>query len=570
MRRFTFFGLLVIALAVAGWFYFSRTASSTRSVALLLPRDTIFFAHLPDFTRTRDQWHQSDIYQLYREPQVQEFLRKPLANTPKPDAARQTLNELEHLDPKDGFLALTSIENNRPRLLAGFRFSGRQDAVDQITATWRANVLRRNGSATSEKVRHGRHQIEVASAGGATFATAYRQQWFFASNDVAELEALLDRADGVKQDRQSTLGSDEPYRAALSHMPANYGLLVYLQPKAVGERLASLRAALGQQLSSDRRTLLDQIRSVCGTVRFEHGKMHDVFFAAMPRQAEAKLTRSAEVLGTADTFFYFATVLNPRNLGALNQAAAIGPIGRWLQKVAGITQQSGITVEDWRAAFDFELSALADWTPDARWPSLIATLPVKDSTRAHNIVTALTAATNEDAVWTKTEKEGVSYFTIESPGAAFAIQPTIGLSERLCVGGLDGSAVEAAMKHSQNPAEPLSSSPTYKTAVPAVPAPTDSFGYVDLRLLYSRLDAAIRPLLLLGAAFMPGITNDVDVAKLPPAETITKHLSPIVLSHRYEHDGYIAESIGPITANEAVLLVGIAAIYRAAAGHSPH
>jgi len=60
----------------------------------------IFLAHMQDFNRTRDQWHQSDLYQLYSEPAVQDFLRKPLANLPKRDAASQTVREIEQLDPR--------------------------------------------------------------------------------------------------------------------------------------------------------------------------------------------------------------------------------------------------------------------------------------------------------------------------------------------------------------------------------------------------------------------------------------------------------------------------------------
>ena len=79
--------LLLIAVAVAafaGWYYwqFSQQISSA-PVAGLLPRETIFVAHMPDFNRTRDEWQRWDIYQLYREPAVQDFLRKPLGNVQK-------------------------------------------------------------------------------------------------------------------------------------------------------------------------------------------------------------------------------------------------------------------------------------------------------------------------------------------------------------------------------------------------------------------------------------------------------------------------------------------------------
>src|ERR1051325_2915350 len=103
--------VVLIALAVAafaGWYYwqFSQRISSA-PVAALLPRDTIFVAQLPDFKRARDEWQRCDIYQLYREPAVQEFLRKPLGNGSKTSALSQMLEELEQLAPKNAFVALT-------------------------------------------------------------------------------------------------------------------------------------------------------------------------------------------------------------------------------------------------------------------------------------------------------------------------------------------------------------------------------------------------------------------------------------------------------------------------------
>jgi hypothetical protein len=91
-----------------------------------------------------------------------------------------------------------------------------------------------------------------------------------------------------------------------------------------------------------------------------------------------------------------------------------------------------------------------------------------------------------------------------------------------------------------------------------VPPPTNFFAYIDTALLFSRLDATLRPILLMGAAFMPAMNEHVDLSKLPEAEIITKHLSPIVTSQRYTADGYITESVGPITLNQCgiALVVG--------------
>jgi hypothetical protein len=113
------------------------------------------------------------------------------------------------------------------------------------------------------------------------------------------------------------------------------------------------------------------------------------------------------------------------------------------------------------------------------------------------------------------------------------------------------------MKRSGASSAGLSDSPTYKAAERLLPAPTNFFAYIDTALLYSRLDASLRPMLLMAAAFMPAVASSVDLSKIPSPEIITKHLSPIVSSQRYDHDGYVAESIGPITLDQSAIGVAI-------------
>ena len=132
MKRILLLIILGAIAAYAGWYYwnFSQRVSSA-PVAGILPKETIFFAHMPDFIRTRDEWRQSEIYQLYREPAVQDFLRKPLDNVPT-SKAFIGLQEIEQLDPKNVFVALTSISDNAPSIVGGFRFRGTQEDLSLI------------------------------------------------------------------------------------------------------------------------------------------------------------------------------------------------------------------------------------------------------------------------------------------------------------------------------------------------------------------------------------------------------------------------------------------------------
>jgi hypothetical protein len=554
MRRLMFV-LIALAAAFAGWYYWNLSQRiSSAPVSALLPRETIFLAHMPDFIRTRDEWYRSDIYQLYHEPAVQDFLRKPLGNLPTPKTfGAQTLREIEQLDPKQAFLALTSMDNNNPRFVGGFRFRGSQEEAERIINRWRSGFLGQTPAAKREKLQYQRHEIELITAAPFTLATTYDRPWFFAASDLTELKALLDRADYRAKNSEATLDKDDAYREALSHRPSNYAAFFYLQPKIFSERLAALRAAVRSTPTPGETTMLERMRCIAGSIRFDNGKIHDVLFLGMPKlEREATVTRSSVSLGTKETFFYLSMLLNlGERIDTLNQAAAFAGT-----KVFQALVDSGITADDWKAAFGLELASLADWPSSAHWPSLLLTLPVTDAAKAGKITDALIRA-DEDAIWAQSEKDGVRYFSKQSAASLVAITPTIAVSNRILVAGLNPVSVEEAMKRSGTGSTGLSDSSTYKAAERLLPAPTNFFAYVDTALLYSRLDASLRPMLLMAAAFVPAIAGSIDATKLPSAEVITKHLSPILTSQRYDHDGYVAESIGPITLDQSAIVVAI-------------
>lgn len=567
MKRLVYLVIAVAIATMAGWYAWDLSQiASTTSVSVLLPRKTIFLAHMPDFNRTRDQWHHSDIYLLYREPAVQDFLRKPLASLSTRDTASQTLREIEQLDPKDAFFALTSIDDNSPKLAGGFRFHGSVADAERLIGKWRSKLLERNAGAKHEKRQYERHQIDLIVASPFTLATAYDGPWFFAATDLTDLKAMLDRADRRAKDLKETLTKDDAYRTAVSHRPSDYAAYFYLQPKPLLERLAALRTAIQPSGTSKPNTFsgLEQVQSISGVTRFENGKIHDIIFLGMPNlDRGATLTRSSLTLGTKETFFYLAMRLNlGEKIDVLNRTPGIGGgVQNFFQSLS----DSGVTKKDWNAAFGWEMGWLADWPPSDHWPSLLLTLPVTDMAKASNILEAIMRA-DERAVWTQTEKDGVRYFSMQSLANLVAITPTIALSDKVFVAGSNPVWVEEAIKRSGGTSSELADSNVYKMAARLVLAPTNFFAYVDTPLLYSSLDASLRPMLLMAAVFMPALTKSVDLSKLPSPEVITKHLSPIVSSQRYDRDGYVAESIGPITLDQSVIglaiLSGISATAR--------
>src|ERR1043166_3507466 len=111
----------------------------------------------------------------------------------------------------------------------------------------------------------------------------------------------------------------------MAHMPANYDAMVYFQPRTFAQQLQQLRAAVGSTIVPGGQTIIEQIRSVCGTMRFEDGKIRDSIFVGIPRVENVPpINRSSLALGSGDTFFYLATLLNIGDkLDTLSQAPGL-------------------------------------------------------------------------------------------------------------------------------------------------------------------------------------------------------------------------------------------------------
>src|ERR1700755_164181 len=142
MRKFQ---LLILAAAVAAggiWWAFYRTHhTSSLGVASLLPKNTLALVHLPDFNRSRADWHRTDLYQLWQEPAVQDFLAKPRSKAPANGRIGQTADEISSLEMQGAVCALIAIESSAWKWDGGFRCTGDTDKAARLVEEWRARIL---------------------------------------------------------------------------------------------------------------------------------------------------------------------------------------------------------------------------------------------------------------------------------------------------------------------------------------------------------------------------------------------------------------------------------------------
>src|ERR1043166_9119516 len=498
MRKFQ---LLILAAAIAAgiiWWGFYRTHhASSLGVASLLPKETLALVHLPDFNRSRDEWHRTDLYQLWQEPAVQDFLAKPRANVPAQGRVSQTVDEISTLQMKDAFFALVGIESSAWQWDGGFRCAGDTDKASKLVEEWRARILGGAPDVKHETIDYQGRQIHNDTAGIIQIWTVWAGPWFFFANDVENLKALLDRADGRVKEPGTALSADETFLAVSKHMPASYAALVFGRVAQLVQRVSSAE----ESEASDKLSMVHQLRSFGAAMAFDGGRMRETIFVGMPRAAElANLTRASLSIASKDTFFYAASILDLRKeMEPGWQTPALGWLSG-LHKVIDSLSANGITLEEWKSAFGSEVGLIASWSANSQWPSIVAATAVSDAGKANNIVTTITSSQSDELQWSRREKDGVHYYSSSSGLPLFSFSPTIGLSDRMFVIGPDSGSVEAAMKHSMNGSSELAATRNFQNAERAVATPQQAFVYLDPALIYARFDTSLRPLLAMGAA----------------------------------------------------------------------
>ncbi|MBA3830901.1 MAG: hypothetical protein H0X34_03200 [Chthoniobacterales bacterium] len=563
MKKFFAVVAAALVIALALWVALRvQQANRQMKVTELLPKATLILTHVSDFKQTREQWHASDLYALWQEPALQAWLQKPLAELTKKRDGRPSFAEFLQLGPKNGFLALTSIDNNEPKFIGGFHFDQPEASARRYMEERKAPWLAKSNSAKRGKINYQEHQIETVDAGRFVLATVYDRNWFFAANDLASLKALLDRADRLKKNvAGGSLQENELFNSARKHLPSDYEGMLFIDLKPFVEKLLPLLAMTGQPALTEQWQKLKQVSGIAGSFGFLRGKMHETTFVAMPqRDPGEKLTRPSLAAASKDTFFYSASLTHWTANWPLSGASSRQTLPPFLQQLSDAVGRAGISQNEMSAAFGDEMEVIGEWAAGAQWPALSVSLTVRDAPRARKIADALTSVELAGASWARSEKDGVSYYSTSSLGGFVPISPALAVSDRKLMAGTDATAIKAAMTQRRAPAAELQKSASFHDAEAQVPAGESAFNYIDTQLLFERADAAVRPLLLMSATIYPAWGNKIDAAKLPPPDAIAKHLSPIAMSQRYIDDGYLSESVGPMTFNEASIgLIGVIA-----------
>lgn len=534
---------VVILLVIVGSVMWIRHSMGVTDAAELLPAQTVAFASLPDLPRTMMRWPKTTLARIGLEPEMKSFLEKPFEYLTKSRGGDQASNVIIQLKPGRIFAAAVAVSSNDAAILIGFQYWGGKIAHDAAVTRLRQEIARGGPMPEPAHENHLGDDIASTTQKGVTIYNASHGQWGFISNNLPAIKDALDRAAGRKKD--DSLAANPSYRTVLSRLLKEPDFLFFLQPQSALETLLAVGKTMGAQAIPQQIEQAKKIDAIGAAVKLDGENMRDSIFIL--RQAPPNigdLTHGAIKLTSKDTLAYFDFVADFRQITNVSANPALAGL------LKSPAVQGSRLPQLAHEAFGPECAVSVSW--NAKPEGLLA-VRVKDSARAEESLQELVALFPETTI---SELDGVKYYSFPTLQHALA-SPAVTLTKDYLFLGLDAASIQQAQK-SMSTGETLEKNPAFAAALPAYKAANEVFGYVDARAIFEKGFPMLRQVIVFSAALMPGVAEVIDSSKIPNTETIARHLSPIVYSQTRLPDGYLIESSGPITMNQA-LIIGAAA-----------
>ena len=546
MKKILFVVTLLAAVAVGAFFVVKKAVVHRPRAAELVPAETVLFVQIPNTLTSAQRFTRTALWDIFQEPEMQEAFanseRQPLL-----DDWRQVARML----PREGFAAITSIEGAVPKFVAGFAFSGRRKDAEAVASQWRAALRQSRPAGRADLTTYGEREIETFTDKDLVIAEVICDGWYFIADDLDLLKRTIDRLDG--KGAGPSLAEGDLYRQALAPLPGEPDALLVLQTATAIERIASLMVAAGQESEPKEFDELRKMKAIAATMKFDGANCRDSIFVLRPGSAsETPLARHTLALSSPATLLYYAMLL-PAALDISEKTAPIFSLIPGWDAVDQALAEKDLTLADLARAFGPEFGSVVEWSPDAETASVLLALDVRDARRAAAFVDVLTAAKAGESAWTKTQQGDADFFT----ATVADFTPTIAMTGKFVLIGLSADSVSKGLARLKSGEGHLDATSAFASASKCVTAPTSGFGYIDLRTLFERGYEPLKSLMGVSLAFTSEAGQYLDAGKLPSAQTISRHLGPIVYSQATMEHGTLIESTGPVTFNQ--ILLGVTA-----------
>lgn len=543
--------VLLLAVGAAAFIHLQRQQAASRIRATALaPADTLLFVHLPDVRQTAIRWPRTALAQIGKEPEIQAFLERPRAKLPWFSDLEGGIEKLAQIAPREAYIAVTSLDGQIPRFVAGFSFSGSRAALDELLKEPRASLRRAWPAGKADIVLYAGAEIETYTDKDNTIAETVRDGWYMVSNNLELLQSSLDRLD-AKPGAPAAIASAPAYQQALAPHPGDAEAVIYARLDTLADKLTSLLASTGQKPDPKQLEELRKTQAVSAAFKFDGSQIRDTVFVLNPSAPRHQpLARRGLDLSTAETLLYYTFRLSEEVNMPAQSTAPLALLVPGLSSMENALAAKGLKFSDFGKIFGPELSILLDWPVTDLQPVLLLGLDVRDSKRAGEFLDALSTGQPHSG-WNRRQLGDAVLYAAPAQGIFPA--PLIALIDNFLIIGLNEPNISTGIQRLRDKEAPLGKTPEFQAASRVVSAPTEAFGYLDTKRMFERGYGILRPFLAMSLAFNPDGGRYIDAGKLPGTDAVSRHLTPSIYSQTSLENGTLIESAGTLTFNQALL-----------------
>jgi hypothetical protein len=539
MKRLIAGGLLLLLVAIGIFFW--RQNGNSLSASQLAPADCLVYFELPNLVQTAKRWPDAALCRILSEPSVQHFLRQPISKTPA--TYQSAWGSFAALRCSALFLGMTAPDRDR-------WICGLQTAVDQ--STWRRETGNFSKAlfgqdikvVAPDRLEHEHTGIDGVGAGKivAQIYCVRVGSWTLLS---CSAELLLE-AVGNSRTGSGGLQSLKLFQECRANVPIGYDLLSFVQGGPSLDPSDGLHWRFrGQETPGSDRAVL-AVTTIVGA------RLRDTVFTLTGAPANASpLDRKGMAMTSPATVGYLATQLGFSEIWRwCVQLSEESQLAETLRNYLGQVKSFGIEPRD----LDHLISGaemIVDRDPKADALNAAISFQVTDPEKLRYLMDRVVTEKFPDNC-KKIEVAGVPAYLIQVNEKAAIV---FALTERRLLISTSRSNFAELVHRWQSHAPGLEADNQFKTIAKLVDEPNELFAYLDAKAGFEKFYEVSRPMMVFGIALMPNLNRYLDAMALPDGDDISKHLSPIVLSRHRVANGVIDESVGPVTAYEAVAML---------------
>jgi Protein of unknown function (DUF3352) len=569
MKRVIAVLVLLTAVIAAALVYFVLNKPAPHA-ADLLPESTLTFIDIPDLSKSRTEFTKTEFYALWHEPEVQAFLAKPLAAlremAPSVGAPKDadTIGGLV-FDAMQGevFLAVTHVTLFpvfNPGVVCGVDV--RTKRIEAVAGLYQLEgQLKRaypKGTYQTKTYLGVKYILWETEPGYPVCHAFFNSLVVFTYGEDAMRDMIASWTGQVPRDFKR-LANSQKFKNVQQHASVNHEFLAYANVEEALNLIGPLLAFAPQTAGMYQK--LSRTQAAAYSLSFVDRGIEDVGFIAcssgVPKPTPPT-QRKTLALTTPDTLVYSVGSADLAGtyeevMQSLSQSGSAGMMLTVAQFQQGLRTRGIRMGEDVLQKLGPEFAVIANWRPGTRSPEIAIVSEITDADKLRPALDAAMDAlrescggTNETLPWDVTEGAGQKLRSVHIGSGLPA--PTYALTDQFFILASNPDYARALVIQAKESKPTLATSMVYQQSVKRLPTNGSSYGYADLRGLFTSLYGLMKPILT-----GTGSSPFVDVSKLPQSETIAKHLFPLVSATVSEPQQTTSTSFSPLGKSLAVV-----------------